>query len=54
MADTKNPLVFVFIASYGNVNDALMDYTTVNQLYHDGVIDTYDGAVVEKLSLIHI
>ena len=25
-----------------------MDYTAVQQLYHDGVIDTYDGAVVEK------
>ena len=30
------------------MNDALMDYTAVQQLYHDGVIDTYDGAVVEK------
>jgi len=48
MADSKNQNVFVFIASYGNVNDALMDYTAVKQLYHDGVIDTYDGAVVEK------
>ena len=48
MANSKNPVVFVFIASYGNVNDALMDYTAVQQLYHDGVIDTYDGAVVEK------
>ena len=48
MADSKNPVVFVFIASYSNVNDALMDYTAVQQLYHDGVIDTYDGAVVEK------
>ena len=48
MANSKNPVVFVFIASYGNVNDALLDYTAVQQLYHDGVIDTYDGAVVEK------
>jgi uncharacterized membrane protein len=48
MADTKNPVVFVFIASYGSVDDAEMDYTAVKQLYHDGVIDTYDGAVVEK------
>ena len=46
MAENQN--VFVFIASYGNVNDALMDYTAVQQLYIDGVIDTYDGAVVEK------
>ena len=48
MADTKNPVVFVFIASYGSVDDAEMDYTAVKQLYSDGVIDTYDGAVVEK------
>ena len=48
MADTKNPVVFVFIASYGSVDDALMDYTAVKQLYSDGVIDTYDAAVVEK------
>ena len=46
MAENQN--VFVFIASYGNVNDALMDYTAVQQLYIDGVIDTYDGAVVQK------
>ena len=44
----KNQDVFVFIASYGSVDDALMDYTAVKQLYHDGVIDTYDAAVVEK------
>ena len=46
MADNQN--VFVFIASYGSVDDALMDYTAVKQLYSDGVIDTYDAAVVEK------
>jgi uncharacterized membrane protein len=44
----KNQDVFVFIASYGSVDDALMDYDAVKQLYHDGVIDTYDAAVVEK------
>ena len=48
MADTKNPVVFVFIGSYSSVDDAEMDYTAVKQLYSDGVIDTYDGAVVEK------
>ena len=26
----------------------MMDYTAVKQLYSDGVIDTYDAAVVEK------
>ena len=46
MAENQN--VFVFIASYGSVDDALMDYTAVKQLYSDGVIDTYDAAVVEK------
>ena len=46
MADNQN--VFVFIASYGSVDDAQMDYTAVKQLYSDGVIDTYDAAVVEK------
>jgi uncharacterized membrane protein len=46
MAENQN--VFVFIASYGSVDDAQMDYTAVKQLYSDGVIDTYDAAVVEK------
>ena len=46
MADNQN--VFVFIASYGSVDDAQMDYTAVKQLYSDGVIDTYDAAVVDK------
>ena len=40
--------MFVFIASYGSVDDALMDYSAVQQLYIDGAIDTYDAAVVEK------
>jgi len=46
MADNQN--VFVFIASYGSVDDAMMDYTAVKQLYIDGAIDTYDAAVVQK------
>ena len=46
MAENQN--VFVFIASYGSVDDAQMDYTAVKQLYSDGVIDTYDAAVVDK------
>ncbi len=48
MANKENQNVFVFIASYGSEDDALMDYAAVKQLYHDGVIDTYDAAVVEK------
>jgi uncharacterized membrane protein len=48
MADKENQVVFVFIGSYGSVDDALMDYAAVKDLYHNGVIDTYDAAVVEK------
>ena len=48
MADKENQVVFVFIGSYGSVDDALMDYTAVKDLYNNGVIDTYDAAVVEK------
>jgi uncharacterized membrane protein len=48
MADKENQVVFVFIGSYGSVDDALMDYDAVKDLYHNGVIDTYDAAVVEK------
>ena len=46
MAENQN--VFVFIASYGSVDDAMMDYSAVQQLYIDGAIDTYDAAVVQK------
>ncbi len=46
MADNQN--VFVFIASYSSVDYAMMDYSAVQQLYIDGAIDTYDGAVVQK------
>ena len=48
MADKENQVVFVFIGSYGSADDALMDYDAVKDLYHNGVIDTYDAAVVEK------
>ena len=44
----KNQEVFVFIASYSSEDNAVMDYEAVKQLYHDGVIDTYDAAVVVK------
>jgi uncharacterized membrane protein len=44
----KNQDVFVFIGSYNSVDDAQMDYTAVKQLYSDGVIDTYDAAVINK------
>ena len=48
MADTQSQNVFVFIGSYSSVDDAEMDYTAVKQLYSDGVIDTYDAAVINK------
>ena len=48
MADNQSQEVFVFIGSYNSVDDAQMDYTAVKQLYSDGVIDTYDAAVINK------
>ena len=46
MAD--NDTVFVYIATYGNVDDAWLDYDAVKDLYSRGVIGTYDAAVVQK------
>jgi uncharacterized membrane protein len=40
--------VFVFIATYGSVDDAHLDYQAVKDLHRLGVIGTYDAAVVEK------
>ena len=40
--------VFVFIGSYSSVDDASTDYAAVKDLYSQGVIDTYDAAVVNK------
>ena len=48
MADTKNQNVFVFIGTYGSVDDAQMDYAAVKDLYSRGVIDTYDAAVINQ------
>ena len=48
MADNQSQNVFVFIGSYSIVDDAEMDYAAVKQLYSDGVIDTYDAAVINK------
>jgi uncharacterized membrane protein len=44
----ENKTVFVFIATYGNANDAWMDYDAVKELHKQKVIGTYDAAVVEK------
>jgi uncharacterized membrane protein len=40
--------VFVFIATYRDVVDALVDYCAVKNLYRRGTIDTYDAALVER------
>jgi uncharacterized membrane protein len=40
--------VYVFIASYRHVGDALVDYGAVKNLYRRGAIDTYDAAIVES------
>ena len=40
--------VFVFIADYRDVGDALVDYGAVKNLYRRGAIDTYDAALVER------
>jgi uncharacterized membrane protein len=46
MADNGN--VFVYIASYGSVDDAWLDYDAVKDMHSSGVIGTYDAAVVQK------
>ena len=40
--------VFVFIADYRDVGDALVDYCAVKNLYRRGAIDTYDAALVQR------
>lgn len=40
--------VFVYIATYNNVDDAKADYNGVKRLYYDGVIGVYDAAIVSK------
>jgi uncharacterized membrane protein len=40
--------VFVFIAGYRDVGDALVDYGAVKNLYRRGAIATYDAAIVER------
>ncbi len=46
MADNNN--VFLFIGTYSEVADAKMDYEAVKELHREGVIGTYDAAVVDK------
>ncbi len=46
MAENKE--VFVFIGPYDNLKDAQLDYAAVKELHRQGVIGTYDAAVVDK------
>jgi uncharacterized membrane protein len=48
MADKATKAVFVYVASYANLDDAKADYSAVKQLCFDGVIGVYDAAVVSK------
>ena len=45
---SENDNVFVFVATYGRVDDAQLDYQAVKDLHRQGLIGTYDAAVVEK------
>jgi uncharacterized membrane protein len=48
VADKTNKTVVVYVASYDSLDDANADYGAVKQLYFDGVIGTYDAAVISK------
>jgi len=43
-----NNTLFVYVATYNNVDDASLDYDCVQQLYEDGVLGVYDAAVINK------
>jgi len=40
--------VVVFVATYTSFDDAKADYEAVKQLHSDGILGTYDAAVVSK------
>jgi uncharacterized membrane protein len=40
--------VFLYIATYNDVNDAEADYNAAKALYQNGVIATYDAAIITK------
>ncbi len=40
--------VFVYVATYNTVNDAKSDYEAAKVLYQQGVIATYDAAIINK------
>jgi uncharacterized membrane protein len=48
MADQTSKPVFVYVATYANLDDAKADYGEVKKLYFDGVIGVFDAAVVSK------
>jgi uncharacterized membrane protein len=45
---SKNNNMFLFVGTYSSVDDAQQDYEAVKELHSEGVIGTYDAAVVEK------
>lgn len=48
MADKTNAPVVVYVATYASLDDAKVDYQAVKQLHSDGIIGTYDAAVISK------
>jgi uncharacterized membrane protein len=44
----ENNDVFVFIGTYSNLEAAQQDYEAVKELHSQGIIGTYDAAVVSK------
>jgi uncharacterized membrane protein len=48
MAEKKDKTVVVYVATYGNLDDANQDYKAVKKLYFDGLIGVYDAAVISK------
>ena len=43
-----NKSAFLYIASYATDDDARADYEAVKQLHREGVIGTYDAAIITK------
>jgi uncharacterized membrane protein len=43
-----NKPVFLYIATYNSVSDAEADYDAAKALYKNGVIATYDAAIINK------
>ena len=40
--------LFLYVASYASEDDARADYGAIKQLHRDGVIGTYDAAIITK------